>query len=83
MSTGRVCKKTVLEVLHAHRVGVSPQEGATDGTMTLAKGDILETRVVPDDVGKKLLQYFARRFKVPIHHFYNPLMAPEVKSDIS
>jgi hypothetical protein len=79
--TGKVCKKTVLEVLQAHGVGVSKQEGATDGTMVLAKGEILETRVIPDEVGKKLLHYFERRFKVPLHHFYNPLMAPEVESN--
>jgi hypothetical protein len=55
---------------------VSLQEGATDGTMVLAKDNVLETRVIPDEVGKKLLHYFERQFKVPIHHFYNPLMVP-------
>jgi hypothetical protein len=76
MSTGNVCKKTVIEVLKAHGVGVSMQENSTDGTVVLAKDDLLETRIIPDECGKRLLQYFQRRFNVPIHHFYNPLMAP-------
>ena len=74
--TGKVCKKTVIDVLRAHGVDVSMQDGAGDGTMILAKGDYLETRVIPDDVGKKLLHYFERHFGVPLHHFYNPNIAP-------
>ena len=76
--TGRVCKKTVIEVLRAHGVDVSVQ-GSTDGTMILAKGEVLETRVIPDEVGKKLLHYFERTFNVPLHHFYNPHMVPNTR----
>ena len=79
--TGKVYKKTVVDVLRAHGVGVSMQDGATDGSMVLAKGEVVETRIIPDEVGKKLLHYFERRFEVPLHHFYNPLMAPDVKSE--
>jgi hypothetical protein len=77
--TGKVCKKTVIEVLRCHGVDVSPQEDSDDGTMILAKGDVLETRVIPDEVGKKLLHYLERTFQVPIYHFYNPHMAVEVQ----
>jgi hypothetical protein len=67
-----VPRKTVLEVLRANGVGVS-MEG---GKATLAKDDRLETIVLPQEVGMRLLQYLKRHYGVPIHQFYNPEMIP-------
>ncbi len=44
--------------------------------LVLAKGDLVEARTLPDYVCRRLLQHLHRKFDVPIHHFYNPLMAP-------
>jgi hypothetical protein len=78
--TGKVCKRIVLEVLRYHDVDVSLQQDSNDGTMIFAKGSILETRVMPEEVGKKMLHYLGRTFGVPIHHFYNPDMAMDIKN---
>lgn len=46
------------------------------GKATLAKDDRLETIVLPQEVGMRLLQYLKRHYGVPIHQFYNPEMIP-------
>jgi len=74
---GEVIRETVIDVLRAHHVEVSPQSDSPDGMMILAKGDKLESRIIPKRASKKLLQYFARTYNVPIHLFYNPQMIPK------
>jgi hypothetical protein len=77
--TGKVVRKTVIEVLRAYGVEVSPQESAPNGMMTLSQGDVLDSRIIPEEVGKKMLHYLERKFQIPLHHFYNPHLAPETK----
>jgi hypothetical protein len=68
---GEVSRATFI-VLKAHGVGVSDKG---DGVWLLVKQGIIETRFLHNDVSKKTLHYFQRKFDIPIHHFYNPQMA--------
>ncbi|MGA2991950.1 MAG: hypothetical protein ABSD88_15860 [Candidatus Korobacteraceae bacterium] len=74
---GDVAKSVVIEVLRAHGVEVSEQQDGEPGMMLLVKGDLLEVRDIPERASKRLLQYFSRTYKIPIHHFYNPQMLPD------
>ena len=40
--------------------------------LVLAKGDVIDTRRIPEIVRKKLLWRFQYKFGVPIARFYNP-----------
>ena len=73
---GEVDRKTVIRILQANGVKVSPQENGEADMMVLAKDDKVEARRIPSKVGRRTLQYFQRSYGVPIHQFYNPLMAP-------
>ena len=75
-NTGAVKRDIVIMVLRAHGVDISQQESGPGGMLVLAKDELVEARILPDDVGRRLLQYLQRKFRVPVHHFYNPLMAP-------
>ncbi len=39
---------------------------------TLVKAERIESRRIPAQAGRRLLQYFQRHFGVPIHQFYHP-----------
>lgn len=65
---GSVGREIVIKVLRSHSVEVSPQQ---DGMYLLVKENLIEERKLHDQIGRKQLHYLARKFDVPIHHFYN------------
>lgn len=75
-NSGEVDLKTVIEVLRNNRVAVTAQK---DGTFIIEKDETIEVHNLKPQVSKRMLQYLKRKFDVPIHHFYNPLMS--TKSD--
>lgn len=74
MADSYVDRATVIDVLQRHGVEVSYDDSGPDGTVmiTLFKDGEVDSRRLP----RRVLNYFDRRFGVPIHHFYNPHMAP-------
>lgn len=78
-----VIRSTVIDVLRLSGVEVQEEEDGPPGMMILAKGDYIETRDIPADCGTKLLHYLARKFDVPIHHFFNPHMITAPKKEPS
>lgn len=76
---GSVIRKTVIEVLKSNGSEVSPQ---TEPDMFLVvKGEVFEIIAIPEICGRRLIRYLSRKFTTPIHHFYNPLMAPSRPDD--
>jgi hypothetical protein len=73
-----VGRATVIDILQRHNVDVSCDDGgpAGPGMMILIKGDKIDSRKMPSEVSRPVLYYLARLFDIPIHHFYNPHMAP-------
>lgn len=79
---GKVPRAIILEILRARGVdlgvGGPPTAGEKPETK-LAKGsdpkETLNVYVLPDLVNRRMVQYLARKYGVPIHHFYNPDMA--------
>ena len=45
-----------------------------DGSITIAKGTTLESIMLPDECRNQILNSLARRYKIPIHYFWNPGM---------
>jgi hypothetical protein len=73
-----VGRATVIDVLRRHGVEVSCDDSGLDNTgmVSLFKDGEVDARRLPSEVSRRVLHYLARRFGVPIHHFYNPHMAP-------
>jgi hypothetical protein len=78
-----VGRNTIIDVLQRHGVEVSCDDDgpAGPGMMILIKGDKIDSRKLPSEVSRPVLRYLARLFDIPIHHFYNPLMAPMKPSE--
>ena len=74
--TGIIKREIALYVLRAHGVGAIAQEDSLPDMLVLVKGDILEARRIPEYLGRQLLHYLARKFDIPIHHFYHPELSP-------
>lgn len=79
---GYVDRATVIKVLRAHGVEASlmPLKDQPD-MMLLVKGDIIISQKMPPALARKMIQYLARKFNVPVHHFYNPIMAPPIPGE--
>jgi len=75
MSDGSVIRRIVIEVLERNEAEVSPQPDCAD-MFLIVKGEIFEIVAIPEVCGRKLIHYLSRKFTTPIHHFYNPDMAP-------
>ena len=71
---GKVTRKIVLETLG--RCGVVVDEKSKDFYL-LQMGDAMEVINLPFEVCRRRLQELQRKFRVPIHYFYNPDMAPK------
>jgi hypothetical protein len=71
--TGEVDRETIFVVLRFHKVEISP-DPKNLGAMLLVRGDIVESKMIPEAVGRRLVQYLKRRFDIPVHHFYRPEM---------
>jgi hypothetical protein len=78
-----VARATVIDILLRHGVEVSCDNGGPGGTemVILVKGEKLDSRKLPVEVSRPVLRYLARLFDIPIHHFYNPHMAPMKPSE--
>ena len=73
-----VGRAVVIDIWQRRRVEVSCDDDgpAGPGMMILIKGDKIDSRKLPLEVSRPVLRYLARLFDIPIHHFYNPHMAP-------
>jgi hypothetical protein len=69
---GAVDRETVVRVLMASGVVISRQQEGPDGMLVLSKDGYFESKKIPLVVHKKLLHNLARKFSVPMRHFYNP-----------
>lgn len=79
--TGVVSKANVIDVLRRHRVEVSrASEDSSD--LVLVKGSVTEVQPIPDSVRRQTLHYLARKFDIPIHHFFDPLRAPRMSGEL-
>jgi hypothetical protein len=79
---GYVDRAVVIQVLRAHGVDASliQVEGQPD-MMLLVKGDVILSQTMPPALARKKVHYLARTFTIPVHHFYNPLMAPPMPGE--
>ncbi len=77
---GSVNRSTVIEVLKRNGSEVSPQPDKAD-MFLIVKGDVFEIIAISERCGRKLVRYLSRKFTAPIHHFYNPLMAPALPGE--
>jgi hypothetical protein len=80
VSDGTVVRSIVVDVLKRNGTEVSAQPGKAD-MFLLVKGGVFEIIALPDICGRKLVRYLSRKFVAPIHHFYNPLMAPPLPDE--
>ena len=73
-----VGRTTVIDVLQRHGVEVSCDDGGPGGPgmVILIRGEKLDARKLSAEVARPVLYYLSRFFCIPIHHFYNPHMAP-------
>ena len=78
-----VGRASVIDVLQRHGVEVSCDDGGPGGAemFILVKGTNLGAIKLPIDVSRPVLRYLSRLFGVPIHHFYNPFMAPSTAGE--
>jgi hypothetical protein len=71
----------VMKALRATKgLDVSGPTGALD-LVTIADGEKIETISMSEPIQRKMLDYLGRRYKTPIHWFYNPLMIPGKEDD--
>lgn len=68
-------RQTVLDVLRAHGVDIAEAQVKGQTGHTLVKGEVVESQLLPEIVPRTLLHRFARRFDIPIAHFWHPEMA--------
>jgi hypothetical protein len=73
-----VSSSVVIDVLRRHGVEISQQQDGEDGMMLLVKGDTMEAQRFTSSISNRKLQYFSRKYEIPIHHFYRPEMAPSL-----
>jgi hypothetical protein len=78
---GYVKRSIVIDVLLRNGVAVSVDPTGGPEMMVLIKGDKVDARRIPEEVPRRVLQYLKRHFNIPIHHFYNPLMAPNLPNE--
>ena len=82
MSDRSVPRRSVLEVLARHGVDVSDYpDGAQSSLVKDGYPPLVLVLTIPDPVENRLLQRLQRKFDIPIHHFYNPLMAPRLPDE--
>jgi hypothetical protein len=68
---GVVGREFVLHVLADEKVTISQQKGSPQGTLVLAKDGVLDVRIIPDPVSRRMIRTFSRKFDIAIHLFYN------------
>jgi len=80
-SSGEVPLSQVEIVLRAHGVALSRNGSGESATTTMAKDAVVVAMVLPEFVGRRVLHQLQRKFNIPIHHFYHPLMAPSAPDE--
>jgi len=75
MSDGTVTRAVVIDVLQRNGAEVSEQPDKADMYLVL-KGEQFEIIAIPEICTRRTVRYLSRKFTTPIHHFYNPIMAP-------
>ena len=74
---GEVDRAVVIVVLKAQGVGVSVcLDDSTGETLTIAKGDRVESQKLPNRVRRRMLHYLQHHYGIPIHYFFHPEMMP-------
>lgn len=73
---GSVIRSIVIDVLKRNGTDISSDPNQTDMYL-LVKGELVEIIHIPERCARKTVRYFSRKFGAPIHHFYNPIMAPQ------
>ena len=66
---GSVFREAVIDVLENQGITVT-STGEPDWYFIESEGGAIETQMLPKKVKKRLLQYFKRRYGIPIHFFY-------------
>ena len=61
----------MIRILTEGKVSVAQQKRLSTGAMVLAKDDVLEVRVLPDPVSRRMIQRFSKKFHIPFHLFAN------------
>jgi len=69
-ASGEVDKDSVLRVLRANSVSVSHDQATNE--YTISKGDLTEVHVLSARLSRRMVHYFARKYDIHIHLFYNP-----------
>jgi hypothetical protein len=82
---GSVSRVIVLRVLEIHEIDLSSGKRDNPFPLTIAaKGtdpkETLQVHALPERLNRRMLQYLARRYDVPIHHFYNENIARSEKA---
>ena len=72
---GSVMRSEVVDVLERNGAEISPDPNQAD-MFLVVKGEVVEVIALPERCRRQLVRYLSRKFTTPIHHFYNPLMAP-------
>ena len=73
---GVVSREVIIAVLRAHGVDITSQSFNGDEHTTMMKGSIVEVQVFPPTVNRHMVGRLARKFNVPVHHFYHPEVTP-------
>jgi hypothetical protein len=73
---GVVPRVYVVIVLQAHGVELTEKQSDNATVTIMVKNGLVEAIVLPDAVGRRTLHRLQRKFGIPIHHFYHPVMAP-------
>ena len=73
---GGVSLVDVVATLRAHGVDIASQSLNGDVRTAMMKGQIVEVQVFPHTVNRHMVNRLARKFDVPVHHFYHPEVAP-------
>lgn len=69
---GTVSREAALRVLIENGVKVDQEKDGPPGMLVLNKDNVVvEARPIPDRLVKKTVRYFARKFDIPIHKFYD------------
>jgi len=76
LDTGAVDRATVLEVLGCFDVSATPNPDAPLETL-LIKGEVRDSRELPEWIDKDVLFFFRRKFGIPVTSFYHPERARE------
>ena len=72
---GGVSLVDVVATLRAHGVDIAAQSLNGDVHTTMMKGQIVEVQAFPHNVNRHMVNRLARKFNIPVHHFYHPEVA--------